>query len=96
MIRLYDLKKSANNQDYLQVSVYRFRGDMPLVIRIYPHSRQSQIFPAYSHSQTMICEELRALLDLLEHPHWRSMVQSLCLQKNTDSIGTAELFADLY
>lgn len=96
MIRVYDLKKSASQQDYLSVSIYRFRGDVPLVIRIYPISRQSQIIPAYSHSQSMICEELRKVMDLLEHPHWRTIIQSLCLQKNTDAVGTAELFADLY
>ena len=96
MIRLYDVKKTATAQDYLSVQVYRFRGDVPLIIRVYPLSRQSQIFPYASHSPEFVAEELRRVLNLLEEPYWREKIQSLCMQKNTDALGTGELFADLY
>lgn len=96
MIRFYDLKKTATMQDYLSVQVYRFRGDVPLVIRVYPLSRQSQIIPYLSHTPEFIADELRRVLNFLELPHWRERVQSLCSQRDTDAVGTAELFADLY
>lgn len=96
MIRLYDLKKSAHNMDYLSVQIYRFRGDVPLVIRIYPLSRQSQVFPYASHTPEFVAEELRRIMNILEEPHWRERIQSLCMQNNTDALGTAELFADFY
>lgn len=96
MIRLYDLKKTATMLDYFSVQVYRFRGDVPLVIRVYHISRQCQIFPYASHSPEFIADELRRVLNILEEPHWRERIQSLCMQKNTDALGTAELFADLY
>lgn len=96
MHRVYDLKKSASGHDLLSVKIYRFRGDVPLVIRIYPDSRQTQIIPVFSHSPSMICDELRGVIDLLDHSHWRTMIQSLCLQKDTGAVGTAELFSDLY
>lgn len=96
MIRLYDLKKTPTLQEYLSVQVYRFRGDVPLVIRVYPLSRQSQIFPYASHSPEFIADELRRVLNMLDEPHWRERIQSLCMQRNTDALGTAELFSDLY
>ena len=96
MIRLYDSKKNSIGQEYVQVSVYRYRGDVPLVLRVFPDTKQASIIPYPSHLQTMICDELRRIYDILEHPKWRSFIQSLCMQCNTDAVGTAELFADLY
>ena len=96
MIRFYDFRKDANNTEYVLLQVYRFLGDVPLTICVYPVSKLTRIQPYVSHSQTMICEELRSLYDLLEHPHWRSLIQSLCLQPNTDAVGSGDLFSDLY
>lgn len=96
MIRFYDVKKTTTNQDYISLQVYRFRGDVPLIIRVYPLSRQTQIFPRESHTPEFVAEEFRRLLNLLDDPHWRVKIQSLCMQRNTDAIGSGELFADFY
>lgn len=96
MIRLYDSRKDSVGLDYLSVQVYRFRGDIPLIISVYPVTRQTRIFPYPSHSPEFVADELRKVLNLLEDPHWRERIQSLCMQANTDALGTGKLFADLY
>lgn len=96
MIRFYDVRKDANMTEYVLLQVYRFRGDVPLTICVYPGSKLTRIQPFYSHSQTMICDELSSLYDLLENPHWRTLIQSMCLQPNADAIGSGELFSDMH
>lgn len=95
MIRFYEIKKTAGGNDSLCVSVYRFRGDVPLTIRIGVLTKDVAIRQFPSHSSTMVCQELREVLELLERPRWREYVQSLCLQPNTENVGSFSLFEDL-
>ena len=91
MLRIYDLRKDLNKNEVLVIHSYRMRGEQPLVLKYWTKSSRVEIIPQWFHSQVFIFDELKRLYALMDNPHWRALVCSLCMQGNADT-GLSSIF----